>query len=60
MFRYIASSTSFISNAQFIFAFASADVISALKVVEDSEFLFVRLCLLVEEMLASTLFQSES
>jgi hypothetical protein len=58
MFRYTVSSINFISNTPFAFIVSHEDVMFAENVVEDSEFLLARLCLLVEEILPSTLVHS--
>jgi hypothetical protein len=57
-FKYIVSLTNFKSRDQFAFIASHAIVKFASNLVEDSEFLVTKPCLLSEEILASTLVQS--
>jgi hypothetical protein len=59
-FRYIVSSITLISNAPLVFTAPNSVAMFAQKLTEDSEFLSAKLCLLVEEIFASTLVQSAS
>jgi hypothetical protein len=57
-FKYIVSLTNFKSRDQFAFIVSHEIVKFASNLVEDSELLLTKFCLLSEEMLASTLKSS--
>ena len=59
-FKYIPSSTIFISNAQLAFTVSPSEALFASNLIDDSVLLLFTLCLLLETIFASKLVQSLS